>query len=259
GDVPRGDAGARGGGKRNEKWPQLQRGSDGRLHWKDDPDGTYRDDTYGDLHFDGDPDGTYRNEDTQRLQDKDSGKFVKDPFRKRPYDFEAVVADGPHPYTPSDQARRSIDEIATERSRIAGEKAGLQRQIEAFPGINAFQTPNAYGIESIHKLSANNMQETFKKAEQKIRRDANLDAQQKQKLLNELDDIKDLARKHAKLSLELVQTSERLGMAAAKDYATGHSGGVLVTPRDDKPGSPGTLDVTAHVDATPPRLVVVEA
>ena len=48
-------------------------------------------------------------------------------------------------------------------------------------------------------------------------------------------------------------------MAGAEDYVTNGRDGLLLTPREDKPGTPGTIDVVGFADGEPPRLISVEA
>ncbi|WP_395103588.1 ADP-ribosyltransferase [Actinomadura sp. SCN-SB] len=259
---PRTDLAARGAPSQDDP-PPLITGPDGRLHREGDPETTYRTPD-GRLHFDGDDPGTFRNELTQQLQDEKTGRFVKDKFRERPYDFEAVVADGPHDHTPSDEARRKLDELAAQRAKVQAEKDFLRAQIDALPGIAGFPKKedggNLYGIERIHDLGQKKLRDTLESAARAVRNNTALDPRHRAALIDDLDRLSDLARQHTAKNKELVSLSERLGMVAAIDFATNAAGGVRLTPLvDDEPGVPGTLDVTAALTGDPPRLTVVEA
>ncbi|WP_285693324.1 ADP-ribosyltransferase [Actinomadura sp. NBRC 104412] len=259
---PRTDLAARAAPSQDDP-PPLITGPDGRLHREGDPETTFRTPD-GRLHFDGDDPGTFRNELTQQLQDEKTGRFVKDKFRERPYDFEAVVADGPHDHTPSDEAKRRLDELAAQRAKVEAEKDALRAQIDALPGIAGFPKKedggNLYGIERIHDLGQKKLRDTLESAAQAVRNNTALDPQRRAALIDDLDRLSDLARQYTAKNKELVRLSERLGMVAAIDFATNAAGGVRLTPLvDDEPGVPGTLDVTAALTRDPPRLTVVEA
>ncbi|GLW64795.1 hypothetical protein Arub01_30390 [Actinomadura rubrobrunea] len=235
-------------GGEDRKLAELQRGDDGRLHHPDDPEGTYRTED-GKLHFDGDPPNTFRNEYTHRLHGE-NGRFVEDPFAKRPFDYKADL--GPtQKYMPSPEVAAEISELVKERAQLAGQRDSLRSQKEPLMEV--------FGIEEHKELSSAKLPERMLSLRRAVLKDGGLSAAEKAEKLAQLDQLERLAVRDNAIGKSMVRTSERMGMAAAQDFVRQRNA-IQLTPLNDGPGRSGTLDVTAALTKeNPPRLVIVEA
>jgi hypothetical protein len=243
----------------------LQTGDDGRLHREGDEPGTYRDPD-GTLHRNGDPAGWYRSEDgrlhhpddppnsfrdsNQGLRDSVKGHFIEDHLTKRDIDYRADEGDRePHKLTAGAQSQ--MDDLKAERAKLSTEAANLRTAM----------TPlrNEFGVGSENDLSSTKLQNKMAELGKQIDENPALSEQEKVAARDRLQDLHDLARKHNLKMDELNRTSERMGTVGAVDFVTNKQGATLLTPVEDKRGTPGTVDVVGFKDGPPPSLICAEA